>query len=182
MIFNHEVMTYAQPENLMDFDPQMFGISPREATSLDPQQRMLLEVAYETLEDAGTIPPHTSHSLPPPLLSNLFVGMSFTDIEGTKTGVYVGIMNDDFKIVAQNSRSILNGYSNTGAPLQQKIFLLLITSPLCLGTSITLAANRLSYFLNVYGPSLSLDTACSSSLIAVHLACDSIRRGECGIP
>jgi Beta-ketoacyl synthase, N-terminal domain len=42
-------------ENLKDFDPQLFGISPREATSLDPQQRMLLEVTYEVLEDAGMI-------------------------------------------------------------------------------------------------------------------------------
>ena len=40
-------------------------------------------------------------------------------------------------------------------------------------------ANRVSYFFNLRGPSLSLDTACSSSLYAIHLACESIKRGEC---
>ncbi|WP_452094298.1 SDR family NAD(P)-dependent oxidoreductase [Dactylosporangium matsuzakiense] len=40
-------------------------------------------------------------------------------------------------------------------------------------------ANRVSYFLDLHGPSFAVDSACSSSLLAVHLACESIRRGEC---
>ena len=40
-------------------------------------------------------------------------------------------------------------------------------------------ANRVSYALNFHGPSLAVDTMCSSSLTAIHLACESIRRGEC---
>ncbi len=40
-------------------------------------------------------------------------------------------------------------------------------------------ANRVSYFLNLNGPSYVVDTACSSSLAAIHLACESIARGEC---
>src|SRR5262249_16028297 len=40
-------------------------------------------------------------------------------------------------------------------------------------------ANRVSYFFNFQGPSLSVDSMCSSSLMALHLACESIRRGEC---
>ncbi|MCX8131712.1 MAG: phosphopantetheine-binding protein [Clostridia bacterium] len=46
-------------------------------------------------------------------------------------------------------------------------------------TSYASIANRVSFFLNLHGPSIAIDTMCSSSLVAVHMACESIRRGEC---
>ncbi|MCP5002451.1 MAG: SDR family NAD(P)-dependent oxidoreductase, partial [Planctomycetes bacterium] len=52
---------------------------------------------------------------------------------------------------------------------------------LFLGTSFSSVANRLSYFLNVQGPSMPIDTMCSSSLTAIHEACEHIHRGECDL-
>src|SRR5437764_624013 len=47
------------------------------------------------------------------------------------------------------------------------------------GNSASMAAHRLSYHLDLHGPSVAIDTACSSSLVAVHMACQSLRAGEC---
>src|SRR5690606_25769691 len=49
------------------------------------------------------------------------------------------------------------------------------------GNAASIAANRLSYLFDLQGPSLAVDTACSSSLLAVHLASESLRQGECGL-
>lgn len=46
------------------------------------------------------------------------------------------------------------------------------------GNGIAIMSNRISYFFNLHGPSMTVDTGCSSSLIAVHLAAQSLRTGE----
>ncbi len=79
-------------------------------------------------------------------------------LSGTATGVFVGITNGDYRLLYKD--------------------LLEIDAYLATGTCLCIAANRLSYLLNLRGPSLAVDTACSSSLVAVHLACHSLRRLE----
>ncbi len=61
--------------DLDQFDAEFFGISPREAQSMDPQQRLMLELAWEALEHAGHAP---------------------SDLDGTRAGVYLGISNNDY--------------------------------------------------------------------------------------
>ncbi|MCC7360823.1 MAG: polyketide synthase, partial [Anaerolineales bacterium] len=122
------------------FDPQFFGITPREAVSLDPQQRLLLEVAWETLEHAG---------LPP------------DQLVGTKTGVFVGMMTNDY------AQLNMHGYDPARVDVYSGS-----------GVDASFAAGRLSYVLGLQGPSLVVETACSSALVAIHLACQSLRAGE----
>jgi acyl transferase domain-containing protein/acyl carrier protein len=75
----------------------------------------------------------------------------------TNTGVFVGVSNHNY---FDESFDADNNYSG-------------------LGTANAIVANRLSYFLDFKGPSMSIDTQCSSSLVAVHEACKSILSGEC---
>ena len=129
------------------FDPLFFNISPREAELMDPQERLFLQVAWQTFEDAGYVPGRFSQS-------DLF------SLSQKQVGVFVGVMFSLYQL--HSSEENLNAQH-----------------PLAINSSAGSIANRVSYCLDLQGPSLALDTMCSSSLTAIHLACESLRRGEC---
>ncbi|MFB7915559.1 type I polyketide synthase [Streptomyces sp. NPDC056061] len=121
------------------FDAEFFGISPREARSMDPQQRLALELGWEVLEDAGVLP---------------------AAVRGSDTGVFLGVTADDYAALARRRGPSAVGHHTLT------------------GLNRSVIANRISHFLGLRGPSLVVDTGQSSSLVAVHLACESLRRGE----
>jgi len=86
-------------------------------------------------------------------------GYSSDTVNSKKCGVFVGCTTGDYGRLLAMSGEDTNGQT-------------------FMGTSSAILAARISYFLNLKGPSLSIDTACSSSLTAIHLACMSIRAGE----
>src|SRR3954465_4946062 len=127
-------------EDIDKFDQQFFGISPREAPYVDPQHRLLLETAWEAIEDAGLV----------------------LDFEkGTDLGVFVGISHNDYQVIQ-------------GTPWDSQG----ISPHSPTGSAHSIAANRISYCLNLRGPSVAMDTACSSALTAVYAACEHIRNGR----
>ncbi len=77
----------------------------------------------------------------------------------SQTGVFVGACLSEYGFLASTDLPGVDAWSNTGGAL-------------------SIIANRLSYFLDLRGPSFTVDTACSSSLVAVHLACQSLRTGD----
>ena len=100
---------------------------------MDPQQRVLLEVCWEALEDAGIVP---------------------AGLRGSQAGVFVGASPSGYAGVP--------GFGLTG-------------------TSGGVLSGRVSYVLGLGGPAVTVDTATSSSLVAVHLAGQSLRSGECDL-
>lgn len=88
-------------------------------------------------------------------------GMSLKAVQDSDMGVYVGLMNED--------------YSTLGRDIQQ------VPNYLASGTARNNMSNRISYFFNLHGPSVTIDTACSSSLVALHQAVQSLRSGECSV-
>jgi acyl transferase domain-containing protein/acyl carrier protein len=125
-------------EGVEDFDPGFFHISPHEARLMDPQQRLFLEVAWETFERAGYRPDRLGER---------------------RCGVFVGVNGSDYGTLLHQSGEVTDPHLQSG-------------------NAISLVATRLSYLLNLRGPSLTVDTACSSALVAVHLACQSLKAGD----
>ncbi|XP_036376064.1 highly reducing polyketide synthase PKS6-like [Megalops cyprinoides] len=126
-------------EGFNQFDHRFFGIAEAEVDFMDPQQKLLLECTYRALEDAG---------------------IPMEKASGTRTGVFIGLMNRDYETLLNNSPSTISHYNGTG-------------------TAMSIAANRISYTFNFTGPSLAIDSACSSSLVALHYAIQAIKQGDC---
>jgi acyl transferase domain-containing protein len=83
-------------------------------------------------------------------------------LHGSRTGVFVGMSFSDY-----GARALYAGDLGRISPYSS------------IGNLFSVAAGRISYVLGLGGPSLAVDTACSSSLVAIHLACQSLRAGEC---
>lgn len=129
------------PAGIVDidaFDHAFFGITADEAAEMDPQQRILLEVAYEALADASLRP---------------------SSLTGSRTGIYVGAASTDQAALNFGAGNRAGVYTSSGAGM-------------------AMLANRVSYLLDLAGPSMTIDTACSSSLTALHTAMRDLRSGE----
>lgn len=130
--------------NLERFDAEFFQYTPGDAALMDPQVRILHEVVYHALEDAGYA------SAPPWETIGLFLGATNNltwELESLQTIVEHG------------------GHHMTALQFNDKDF----------------AATRISYSLNLQGPSVSVSSACSTSLYAVDMACRHILTGACSI-
>jgi len=89
-------------------------------------------------------------------------GQAPDGLAGTDTGVFVGAYQNDYLELQAGDPNQIDEFYGTGI-------------------SLSIVANRVSYFLGLQGPSMVIDTGCSSSLTAVHLACQAIRAGDCSI-
>ncbi|KAM4525814.1 fatty acid synthase [Fundulus diaphanus] len=125
-------------KDISHFDAPFFGVHPKQANTMDPQLRLMLEVAYEAIVDGGLNP---------------------GTMRGSRTGVYVGVSGSEASEAFSRDPEELLGYSMTGC---QRAML----------------ANRLSYFFDFKGPSVTIDTACSSSLLALENAFHAIQQGH----
>ncbi|MDE0717467.1 MAG: SDR family NAD(P)-dependent oxidoreductase, partial [Rhodospirillaceae bacterium] len=110
-----------------EFDARFFGIRPIEARTVDPQQRMLLETSWLALEDAGIDP---------------------GGLEGSRTGVYVGISGSEYREVIARSGEDMAVLETAGS----------------------VAAGRVAFALGLMGPAIPFDMTSASSLAAVHYA------------
>jgi malonyl CoA-acyl carrier protein transacylase len=150
-VLNHPnyVKAGAVLPNIDKFDASFFGYSSKEAELIDPQQRLFLECAWSALENAGYDPGN-------------YKGL---------VGVYGGS--------GTNTYLINNIYTNQRFSPNSTFKEPALALRLSLENDRDFLPTRISYKLNLTGPSINIQTACSTSLVAVHIACQSLFNGEC---
>ncbi len=131
------------------FDAAFFGLTPRDAELTDPQHRVFLECAWHALEDAALDPARYPGSI------GIFAGSSLNTYLLDNIGSHRGQLAD---FVAQFQS---DGY------------------PLLIGSDKDYLATRVSYKLDLRGPSLTVQTACSTSLVAVVQAVNALLSYQC---
>ncbi|MFE4060789.1 type I polyketide synthase, partial [Streptomyces sp. NPDC059096] len=89
-------------------------------------------------------------------------GIAPESIRGSRTGVFAGVIQHDYSSWSSAALEAMDGYQGTGS-------------------AGGVASGRISYVFGLEGPAVTIDTACSSSLVAMHLACQSLRAGECSM-
>ncbi len=135
------------------FDAAFFGITPREAEITDPQHRVFLECAWEALEHAGYDPERYGGAI------GVYAGAGMSLYAGTNMNTY---------------------FVNNLLP-HGRLLGLLESQQVIIANSKDYLTTRVSYKLNLRGPSVNVQTACSTGLVAVHLACQSLLSGECSM-
>jgi acyl transferase domain-containing protein len=123
-------------------DAAFFGYTPREAEFLDPQHRLLLQCAWEALENAG----YDSEKYPGSI------------------GVFAGVGMNHYLLRLASNRDLIVTIGDFQAMI---------------GNDRDFLTTRISYKLNLTGPSITVQTACSTSLVAVCLACQSLLNYQC---
>ncbi|KAI3325573.1 putative polyketide synthase [Xylariaceae sp. AK1471] len=128
---------------------------------------MLNEDPYAFDASFFNINPHEAEAIDPQhrlLLETVYeslstAGLRVEDLHGSSTAVYVGMMQHDFADITNYDLDAIPTYAATG-------------------TSACILSNRVSYFFDWHGPSMTIDTACSSSLVAVDQAVQQLRSGS----
>src|SRR6202453_837708 len=133
------------------FDAEFFGFTPREAEYTDPQHRLFLQTAFEALENAGYDPDRFAGSI------GMFAGCS------------------------QNTYLLANLVSNPEFLREYLASQQMGSHPALLGNDKDFLATRVSYKLNLRGPSMTVQTACSTSLVAICQAAQSLQNFQCDV-
>jgi acyl transferase domain-containing protein/acyl-CoA synthetase (AMP-forming)/AMP-acid ligase II/predicted O-methyltransferase YrrM len=152
----HYVKASPLISHVEDFDADFFGYSAKEAMWMDPQHRLFLEVTWEALEDAGYNPLTYDGAI------GLYAGASMN------TYLLNHVYPQRHKLDAHDSLQVTTLDSLGG-------FQLMVANDKDYLTT------RVSYKLNLRGPSIAVQTACSTTLVTMHLACQSLLAGECDI-
>ena len=162
-------------EKPFHFDNAWFKIGTEEAKTMDPQQRIMLELAVEAKESA-CIQDFDDKNI------GVFIGANQRAYaENITTSLYKKLVTDRVRQL-ESIRKISNDIKNELFAELENIELSHPLNPTAITGNISnMIASRISHEFNLTGPSLTMDTACSSSLVAVHLACESLSNKECNM-